>query len=55
MGRTPDLRCLNLRYTRLEMQPEAYSMEPNNLDFIPTISQKEFNTNSALELSKDQN
>lgn len=55
MGRTPDLRRLNLGYTRSETQPAAYSKEPNDPDFVLAIPQKEFDTNSALDLSKDQN
>lgn len=54
-GRTADLRRLNLGYTRSESQPAAYSMEPNSPDFIYAIPQKEFDSNPALDLSKDQN
>jgi len=55
MGRVPDLRRLNLGYTRSETQPAAYSLEPNDPDFILAIPQKEFDSNAALDLSKDQN
>ena len=55
MGRTPDLRRLNLGYTRSEDQPAAYSMEPNAADFIYAIPQAEFDSNPALDLATDQN
>ena len=55
MGRTPDLRRLNLAYTRTETQPSAVSKKTNDPSFILAIPQKEFDTNSALDLSKDQN
>lgn len=55
MGRTPDLRRLNLAYTRTETQPSAVSKKANDPSFILAIPQKEFDTNSALDLSKDQN
>lgn len=55
MGRTPDLRRLNLAYTRTETQPNAVSKKANDPSFILAIPQKEFDTNSALDLSKDQN
>lgn len=54
-GRVTDLRRLNLGYTRSESQPAPYSMEPNSPDFIYKIPQKEFDSNPALDLSKDQN
>lgn len=55
MGRVPDLRRLNLGYTRTETQPAPYSMEPNDPQFILAIPQAEFDSNPALDLSKDQN
>ncbi len=55
MGRVPDLRRLNLGYTRSDSQPVAVSMQPNDPDFILAIPQKEFDSNSALDLSTDQN
>ena len=55
MGRTPDLRRLNLAYTRTETQSSAVSKKANDPSFILAIPQKEFDTNSALDLSKDQN
>ena len=55
MGRTPDLRRLNLAYTRTETQPSAVSKKANDPSFILASPQKEFDTNSALDLSKDQN
>lgn len=55
MGRVPDLRRLNLGYTRSESQPAAVSMQPNDPRFILAIPQKEFDSNSALDLTKDQN
>lgn len=55
MGRTPDLRRLSLGYTRSGTQPVAVSKEPNDPDFILAIPQKEFDSNTALDLSKDQN
>lgn len=55
MGRTPDLRRLNLGYVRSDRQPGAMSMEPNDPQFILAIPQKEFDSNDALDLSKDQN
>jgi len=54
-GRTADLRRLNLGYTRSESQPEAYTMAPNDPEFIYKIPQKEFDSNPALDPSKDQN
>lgn len=54
-GRTADLRRLNLGYTRSESQPAAYTMAPNDPDFIYNIPQKEFDSNPALDPSKDQN
>ncbi len=54
-GRTADLRRLNLGYTRSESQPAAYSMAPNASDFIYYIPLVEFDSNPALDLSKDQN
>lgn len=55
MGRTPDLRRLNLGYSRSELQPEVVTKQPNDPDFILAIPQKEFDSNDALDLSKDQN
>ena len=55
MGRVPDLRRLNLGYTRTETQPEAVSKEPNDPSFILAIPLSEFNSNPALDLGKDQN
>lgn len=54
-GRVPDLRRLNLGYTRSEDQPEAYTLEPNDPEFILYIPQKEFDSNPALDISRDQN
>ena len=55
MGRVPDLRRLNLGYTRSKSQPAPVSMQPNDPKFILAIPQKEFDSNSALDLTKDQN
>ena len=55
MGRVPDLRRLNLGYSRYESQPAAVSKKPNDSSFILAIPQKEFDSNSALDLSTDQN
>ena len=55
MGRTPDLRRLNLGYSRSELQPVAVTKEPNDPDFILAIPQKEFDSNDALDLATDQN
>ena len=55
MGRVPDLRRLNLGYARWETQPEALTKQPNDPSFILAIPLSEFNSNPALDLSKDQN
>ena len=55
MGRVPDLRRLNLGYTRSEDQPAPYSMQPNDPDFILYIPQSEFDSNPALDITRDQN
>lgn len=55
MGRTPDLRRLNLGYSRSDNQPVAVSKKPNDPDFILAIPQKEFDSNEALDLATDQN
>lgn len=54
MGRVPDLRRLNLGYSRAG-QPNTASKKPNDSSFILAIPQKEFDSNSALDLSTDQN
>lgn len=55
MGRVPDLRRLDLGYTRTETQPVAVSKQPNDPSFILAIPLTEFNSNPALDLDKDQN
>lgn len=55
VGRTPDLRRLGLGYERSEEQPAAVKLEPNDPRFILAIPQKEFDSNDALDLDKDQN
>lgn len=55
VGRTPDLRRLGLGYARSEGQPAPYTLKPNDSRFILAIPQKEFDSNDALDLAKDQN
>ncbi len=55
MGRTPDLRRLNLGYSRSQMQSYPYDASPNDPNFIYAIPQAEFDSNPALDLATDQN
>lgn len=55
MGRVPDLRRLNLGYSRSSLQPSAYQMSANAPDFILSIPLSEFDSNPALDLATDQN
>ena len=55
MGRVPDLRRLNLGYSRSEQQSEPTDAKPNDPRFILKIPLKEFDSNTALDIAKDQN
>lgn len=55
MGRVPDLRRLNLGYSRSEKQSEPTNAKPNDPRFILKLPLKEFDSNTALDMSKDQN
>lgn len=55
MGRVPDLRRLNLGYSRSKLQSEPTNAKPNDPRFILKIPLKEFDSNTALDMSKDQN
>lgn len=55
MGRVPDLRRLNLGYSRSEKQSEPTDAKPNDPRFILKIPLKEFDSNTALDMAKDQN
>ena len=55
MGRVPDLRRLNLGYSRSKLQPEQTDAKPNDPRFILKLPLKEFDSNTALDMAKDQN
>lgn len=54
-GRVPDLRRLNLGYERDKGHTTSASMEPNDPSFVFAIPLKEFDSNPALDITKDQN
>ena len=55
MGRVPDLRRLNLGYSRSKLQSEPTDAKPNDPRFILKLPLKEFDSNTALDIAKDQN